>query len=140
MLDARVNLITLEKWLNEKLKSMFNLLADIILNKGEKLKYMTKTPFKSCTINTLINETTKDKTENNEVNKIMTQNPNKVNKSIKCWLCKNKHRLLNCEQFLSKSFIEKKGFVSKDRLCFNCLAMGHVLHMQLLGQFREHQK
>ena len=118
MFDASVNLITLEKWLNEKLKSMFKLLADIILNKGEKLKYMTKTPFKSCTINTLINETTKDKIENNEVNKIMTQNPNKVNKNIKCWLCKNKHRLLNCEQLLSKSFIEKKDFVSKDRLCF----------------------
>ena len=97
MLDARVNLITLEKWLNEKLKSMFNLLADIILNKGEKLKDMRKTPFKSCTINTLRNETTKDKIENNEVDKIMTQNPDKVNKNIKCWLCKNKHRLLNCE-------------------------------------------
>ena len=38
----------------------------------------------------------------------MTQNPEKFNKSIKCWLCKNKHRLMNCEQFLSKSFIEKK--------------------------------
>ena len=32
----------------------------------------------------------------------MTQNPDKVNKDKKCWLCKDEHRLMNCEQFLSK--------------------------------------
>ena len=58
MLDGSVNLITLEKWLNEKLKSMFNPLADISLNEQEKLKDIKKTPFKSRTINTLQNETT----------------------------------------------------------------------------------
>ena len=45
MLDGGVNLITLEKWLNGKLKPMFNPLADIISNKEEKLKDK-KTPFK----------------------------------------------------------------------------------------------
>ena len=107
---------------------MFNPVADIISKEEEKLKDIKKTPFKSCTINTLKNETTKDnKTENNEVNKIMTQNPDKVNQGIKCWLCKNEHRLMNCEQFLSKSFTEKKDFVTKGRLCFNCLAQGPML-------------
>ena len=106
---------------------MFNPVADIISKEEEKLKDIKKTPFKSCTINTLKNETTKDnKTENNEVNKIMTQNPDKVNQGIKCWLCKNEHRLMNCEQFLSKSFTEKKDFVTKGRLCFNCLAQGPI--------------
>ena len=56
----------------------------------------------------------------------MTQNPDKVNKCIKCWLCKNQHRLMNSEQFLSKSLTEKKDFV-KERLCFNCLSKCHVL-------------
>ena len=32
MLDGSVNLITLEKWLNEKLSYTFNPLADIISN------------------------------------------------------------------------------------------------------------
>ena len=49
-----------------------------------------------------------NKTENNEVDKILTQNPDKVNKGIKCWLCKNEHRLMNCEQFLSKVLLRKK--------------------------------
>ena len=45
MLDGSVNLITLEKWLNEKLKSMFNPPADIILNEEEKLKDIKKSSF-----------------------------------------------------------------------------------------------
>ena len=57
----------------------------------------------------------------------MAQNRDKVNKGIKCWLGKNEHRLMNCEQFLNKSFTEKKDFVNKEKLCFNCLAKGHVL-------------
>ena len=59
-------MITLEKWPNENLKSMFNLLADIIWNEEEKLKDIKKT-VKSRTMNTLQNQTTKDnKTENND--------------------------------------------------------------------------
>ena len=82
MLDGSSKLITLEKWPNENLKSMFNLLADIISNEEEKLKDIKKT-VKSRTMNTLQNQTTKDnKTENNVVDKIMTQNPDKANKGI----------------------------------------------------------
>ena len=66
MLDGSSKLITLEKWPNENLKSMFNLLADIIWNEKEKLKDIKKT-VKSRTMNTLQNQTTKDnKTENND--------------------------------------------------------------------------
>ena len=109
MLDGSANLNTLEKWLNEKLKSVFNPLADVILNEEEKLKDIKKAPFKSRTINTLQNETTKDnKTENNEVDKIMARNPDKVNTGIKCWLCKKEHRLKNCESFLAKALLRKK--------------------------------
>ena len=61
---------------------MFNLLADIIWNEEEKQKDKKKT-VKSRTMNTLQNQTTKDnKTENNAVDKIMTQNPDKANKGI----------------------------------------------------------
>ena len=66
MLDGSSKLITLEKWPNENLKSMFNLLADIISNEEEKLKDIKKT-VKSRTMNTLQNQTTNDnKTENND--------------------------------------------------------------------------
>ena len=51
----------------------------------------------------------------------------KSSKTIKCWLCLNKHRLMNCETFLSKSLPEKKAFAVKENLCFDCLSKGHVL-------------
>ena len=38
----------------------------------------------------------------------------KQSKTIKCWLCSNEHRLMNCETFLSKSLPEKKAFVFKE--------------------------
>ena len=38
MLDGSVNLITLENWCDKKLKSLFNLLADIISNEEDKNK------------------------------------------------------------------------------------------------------
>ena len=38
MLDGSLNLITLENWLDKKLKSLFNPLADIISNEEDKPK------------------------------------------------------------------------------------------------------
>ena len=38
MLDGSLNLITLENWLDKKLKSLFNPLADIISNEKDKPK------------------------------------------------------------------------------------------------------
>ena len=37
-LDGSLNLITLENWLDKKLKSLFSLLADIISNEEDKQK------------------------------------------------------------------------------------------------------
>ena len=106
---------------------MFNTLADIISNEEEKLKRIKKTSL-SRKINALKKDITKDnKTENTKVDKVMTQNLDKVNQDTKCWLCKNENRLINCEQLLNKRFIEKKESVNKGRLCFNYLPKGHVL-------------
>ena len=38
MLDGSLNLITLENWLDKKLKSLFNQFADIISNEEDKQK------------------------------------------------------------------------------------------------------
>ena len=36
----------------------------------------------------------------------------KPSKTIKCWLCSNEHRLMNCETILSKSLPKKKAFLA----------------------------
>ena len=52
MIDGSVNLVTLENWFNEKLKTAFNLLAVFILNEEQKLTEIRKSSFKTRTINT----------------------------------------------------------------------------------------
>ena len=63
---------------------------------------------------------------NNSIHKLTKTNPkvskdthvgttnldnSKPSKTIKCWLCLNECRLMNCETFLSKSLLERKVFV-----------------------------
>ena len=92
---------------------MFNTLADIISNEEEKLKRIKKTSL-SRKINALKTDTTKDnKTENTKVDKVMTQNLDKVNQGTKCWLCKNENRLINCEQLVTKDLLRKKNLLIK---------------------------
>ena len=46
--------------------------------------------------------------------------------TIKCWLSKGTHKLSKCSDFKSKSLVEKRKFVQKETLCWNCFAKGHV--------------
>ena len=162
MLDGSLNLITLENWLDKKLKSLFNPLADIISNEEDKpkeKKFSQKNGITNnmnvlkdkgndnlTTYSNNLDKSTEIKTDHTSINstlhKLTNTNPkdiknthegttnldnSKPSKTIKCWFCSNEHRLMNCETFLSKSLPEKKAFVVKENLCFNCLSKGHVL-------------
>ena len=47
------------------------------------------------------------------------------NLSLKCWLCKNSHRLMDCPSFNNRSISKRRQFV-KQKLCFNCLSKTHI--------------
>ena len=49
------------------------------------------------------------------------------NLSLKCWLCKNNHRLMGCSSFKNKSISERRHFVKESKLCFNCLSKTHIV-------------
>ena len=154
MLDGSLNLITLENWLDKKLKSLFNPLADIISNEEDKpkeKKFSQKNGITNnmnvlkdkgndnlTTYSNNLDKSTEIKTDHTSINstlhKLTNTNPkdsknthegttnldnSKPSKTIKCWLCSNGHRLMNCETFLSKSLPERKAFVVKENLCFN---------------------
>ena len=143
MLDGSLNLITLENWLDKKLKSLFNPLAHIISNEEDKQKEKRFSQ-KNRTINNMnvlkdkgndklttysnnSDRSTEIKTDHTSINstlhKLTNTNPkdsknthegttnldnSKPSKTIKCWLCSNEHRLMNCETFLSKSLPKKR--------------------------------
>ena len=47
-------------------------------------------------------------------------------KSPRCLFCEETHWLSKCKSFLDRSEAEKKSFVYKHKLCFGCLAPGHL--------------
>ena len=139
------------------MKSLLNLLADIISNEEDKQKERKVSQKNRITnkVNVLkdkrnadlttysnnSDKSTEIKPDHTSINltlhKFTNTNPkdsknihegttnlndSKSSKTIKCWLCSNKHRLMNCETFLCKSLSEKKAFIIKENLCFNCLS------------------
>ena len=49
------------------------------------------------------------------------------NLSLKVWLCKNNHRLMDCPSFKNKSIFERRHSVKENKLCFNCLSKTHIV-------------
>ena len=48
-------------------------------------------------------------------------NSSKAMRTIKCMLCSQSHPLYRCDVFKSKSVEQRREFVSKKNICFNCV-------------------
>ena len=46
-----------------------------------------------------------------------------------CQLCKGKHRLTECPQFVAITPLERKNILIKNKLCLNCTRPGHDLSL-----------
>ena len=42
-----------------------------------------------------------------------------------CQLCKGKHRITDCSQFITLTIHERKNIIIKNKLCLNCFRPGH---------------
>ena len=98
--NSFVSLEQFEKQLDTKVKEQFNLIANIL---------SIDQPYHP-----------KDHIRSNNINQDEPQ-------EIKSWFCSDDHKLSSCDQFLSKPLYEKKQVVEKEKLCWNCLAKGHIL-------------
>ena len=92
-----VTFIEFERWLDNRLKEYFNLIANIIAKQEEKPKVP---PYKANT-----NAGTIDK--------------HSTDKQIVCWLCNQPHRLMECKKFIKKNLQERKGFAMTNKLYWN---------------------
>ena len=134
MIDGSVNLVTFEKWLADHLKTSFNPLADIIIDKEHMLKnrYQIAKLINRQSIHFLetdININNVNFTSHGSKDEEISKESKIDNiRTLSCWLCKNNHRLMNCKDFLAKTPAERNNFVFNNKLCFNCLFMGHQLN------------
>ena len=106
------------QWVNNKLTMYSN-------NSGKSTEIKTDHTSINSTLHKLTNTNPKDSKNTHE--RFTNLDSSKPSQTIKCWLCSNEHRLMNCETFLSKSLPEKKAFIVKENLCFNWISKGHVL-------------
>ena len=45
--------------------------------------------------------------------------------ALKCWICEQAHRLMQCSLFIDKTLVERNKVVNIFRLCWNCLSKSH---------------
>ena len=123
LIDGSVNLVTFEKWLGDQLKTSFNPLADIIIDKEHMLKnrYQMAKLTNRQSIHSL--ETGFDI---NNVN--YTSHGSKEEEISKESKIDHTIILMNCKDFLAKTPAERNNFASDNKLCFNCLSKGHQLN------------
>ena len=94
-----ISLLEFELWLENRMKELFNLIADIIASQESNRK---KAPLKAINAGHI--------SEREEV---------------KCWFCSKKHKVTTCEDFISRAINVKNKFAKANKLCWNCLGKGH---------------
>ena len=121
-----INLLSFEAWLKKQVKDLFNPLAQIILlqdaksNKHQHIKdQLMKNAYKIHT-NHLNKESKLDEKEDQSGKQMENQ------EKTSCWLCKQKHHLMDCPQFKDKSVEDRIDFARKEKLCKNCFSKGHT--------------
>ena len=124
--DVTINLLSFELWLGKQVKDFFNPLAETISlqhaksNKHQHIKdQLIKNPYKIHT-NHLNKESKLDEKEDQSGKQMENQ------EKTSCWLCKQKHHLMDCPQFKDKSVEDRIDFARKEKLCKNCFSKGHT--------------
>lgn len=95
-----ISLLEFEKWLENRMKELFNPIADIIASQEISSK-------KDPLYKRINNGSTTDKDD------------------IKCWFCSKKHKITICQDFIKLPLKDKNEFVKTNKLCWNCMAKGH---------------
>ena len=95
-----ISLIEFEKWFENRIKELFNPIADIIASQEIHHK---KDPLTRTVNNGNVGE----------------------KEEVKCWFCSQKHKVTICQDFINTSLKDKNEFVKTNKLCWNCLGKGH---------------
>ena len=120
LIDGSVNLMVFDNWLERKLKTYFNLLADIITAVDTSPRYQNPKKNKNLKVNNILSEKKDD-------NVMPATDGKGEGKNIKCWLCTKSHRLMDCDNFKGNTTDERKEYIKSERLCYKCFSKGHNL-------------
>ena len=109
--DDSINLIALKCWLDSRVQNYFKPLTSIVAS-HEKQKTNNERNNKL-----IVNLTKMD----SHINENLSDNV-----SLRCWFCKNNHRLMDYPSFKNRSISERREFVKENKICFNYLSKTHI--------------
>ena len=98
--ENNIHLISFERWLANKIHSSLNPVA------------------------TLIESTIRSKGSGNQGDK---SNKLKHDKKLRCWFCRDSHKISDCTVLKATPVDDRREFVKKNKLCFNCLSSDHMI-------------
>ena len=112
--DGTINLLTFENWLERRIKELFNQLAEIISIQEARTKqqHPPKENFKKKIYSNFMNASD-DKKESKEASEKPQKQDERKN-GLTCWLCKEKHRLMDCHEFKMKPVKDRRNHQRKN--------------------------
>ena len=107
--DGTINLLTFENWLERRIKELFKQLAEIISIQEARAKqqHPPKENFKKKIYSNFMNASD-DKKESKEASEEPQKQDERKN-GLTCWLCKEKHRLMDCHEFKMKPVKDRRN-------------------------------
>ena len=125
--DGTINLLTFQNWLERWIKDLFNPLAEIISIQEARTKQQQppKENFKKKIYSNFMNASY-DKRESKGASE-EREKQNERKNGLTYWLCKEKHRLMDCHKFKMKAVKDRIDFAAKEKICKNCFSKTHLL-------------
>ena len=107
--DGTINLLTFENWLERRIKELFKQLVEIISIQEARTKqqHPPKENFKKKIYSNFMNASD-DKKEGKEASEEPQKQDERKN-GLTCWLCKEKHRLMDCHEFKMKPVKDRRN-------------------------------
>ena len=110
LLDGDVDLTFLEKWLENRLKSFFNPIANIIA--AQETKINNPRNFHKTATQKQVNFL------NNSTSQPGDRKGNSEHKTLQCYLCSQDHRLMECVNFKQKIASQRKRICKNKKTVF----------------------
>ena len=111
ILDGDVDLTFLERWLEKRLKIIFNSIANIIATQGTK----TDIPHQKMD---------KERKQINLFHNSIPDKSKKTTKTLVCYLCSQDHRIMDCVKFKQKTATKRKRMLKECQSEFRCCVDG----------------
>ena len=120
--ENNINLISFKRWLANKihfsLKPIATLIKSTIMSKGSGNQGDKSNKLEHGNKNDRLNANSSQS---------QSGRPLSDDKKLKCWFCRDTHKISDCTLLKATSVDDRRQLVKKNKLCFSCLSSDHMI-------------